>query len=334
MTMHVEAGRGEGTTVALPPHSSYRGYMYIAVSAFLWAVSATLGRAAFTGQLLPKERALRPIDPLIMSQARTTISLLVLLPVLGLRRGLAGLRMPRLDLGRVLLIGLLGLVPSNYFYYLAIQRTNVATAIVVQYTAPIWVLLYMVGRGLQRATLQRMATVLLAISGIVLVIDLFHTGLKLDRTGILSALLAAFAFAFYNVAGHSVLARCDRWTVLFYSLLSAALFWLCVNSPAKVIAAHYSGEQWIFLFVFALTSVLLPYSLYFAGLQHLEPTSAIVVSCLEPVFSILLAALVLHELVGPMQGVGVLLVLVAIVLVQLPDRRGADKAATVIEPIE
>jgi drug/metabolite transporter (DMT)-like permease len=78
---------------------------------------------------------------------------------------------------------------------------------------------------------------------------------------------------------------------------------------------------------------LLPFSCYFAGLQHLEPTRAIVASCLEPVFSILLAALVLGELLRPMQTAGIVLVLVAIVLIQLPEK-AAREEELVVEPIE
>jgi drug/metabolite transporter (DMT)-like permease len=72
---------------------------------------------------------------------------------------------------------------------------------------------------------------------------------------------------------------------------------------------------------------------YFAGLQYLEPTRAIVASCLEPVFSILIAASVLSELVRPIQTVGIVLVLVAIVLIQLPERT-SQREELVIEPIE
>ena len=77
--------------------------------------------------------------------------------------------------------------------------------------------------------------------------------------------------------------------------------------------------------IFSLVSVLAPFSLYFAGLQHLEPTRAIVVSCLEPVFSIVIAAVTLGEVMRPLQTVGIVLVLVAIVVVQLPDRKIARR---------
>lgn len=242
--------------------------------------------------------------------------------------------MPAPDLGRMLLLGVLGVAASNYFYYLAIQRTNVATAIILQYTAPVWVLLYTVARGLQKATRQRVLAVGLALAGIALVIGIFGGGgLRLDTIGVTAALLAAFSFAFYNLGGHDILARYDRWTVLLYVILSASLFWLVVNPPWKTAAAHYSAGQWLFMLVFSLISVLGPFSFYFAGLQHLEPTRAIVVSCLEPVFSIVIAAIALGEAVRPWQSVGIVLVLVAIVVVQLPDRKLREEI-TVVEPIE
>ena len=93
-----------------------------------------------------------------------------------------------------------------------------------------------------------------------------------------------------------------------------------VNPPNKIAAAHYSATTWMFLVAFSMVSVLIPFSFYFAGLQHLEPTKAIIVSCLEPVFSILIAAVALKEVVKPLQAVGVAMVLGAILVVQRPAR--------------
>ena len=314
-----------------------RGYFFIASAAFLWGVSAALGRAVFTGKLPLGALALRPIDPLILSQTRTTFSLLVLLPVLMTSQGWQRVKLPARDLAYCFLLGMLGVAVSNYFYYVAIQRTNVATAIIVQYTAPVWVLLYVVARGQQKLTAQKVIAVALAVAGIALVIDLLGatsgTALHLDPYGVLAALLASFSFAFYNVAGHRILARHDRWRVLVWTLTAAAAFWLVVNPPWKIVAAHYAPAQWAFLFVFSMISVLGAFSLYFLGLQHLEPTRAIIASCLEPVFSILLAALLLGEVLRPVQTLGIVLVLSAIVIVQRPGRSIADEQV-VVEPME
>jgi drug/metabolite transporter (DMT)-like permease len=302
-------------------------------------VSAALGRAVFTGRLPLSGQAQHAIDPVILSQTRTTFSLLVLLPLLVGRRGWHRIKLPTPDLIQCLALGLLGVAASNYFYYLAIQRTSVAIAIIVQYTAPVWVLLYVVARGQQKLSAQKVAAVGLALAGIALTIGIVGAEsaqpLHLDRWGLVAALIASFSFAFYNVGGHGLLARHDRWRVLVWTLMSAAVFWLFWNPPWKVAAAHYTPAQWEFLFVFSMISVLGSFSLYFLGLQHLEPTRAIIVSCLEPVFSILLAAAFLGEGVHPVQALGVVLVLSAIVIVQLPGRGARAREDTVIvEPIE
>jgi drug/metabolite transporter, DME family len=298
-----------------------RGFLYIGAAAFFWGVSASLGRAAFTGRLLP-DSGIRSVDPIILSQCRTSFSFIAVALGLLMRRGLKPLRLPWRDLGKLFVLGLAGVAASNYFYYLAIQRTNVATAIIVQYTAPVWVLLYMVARGAERLTLWKIGSVLLAIIGIALVIGLFrHGGIQLDVIGVIAALVAAFSFAYYNIGGYYLLARYDRWTVLLYTTLAASLVWLIVNPPNKVMAAHYSANTWLFLAVFSFLSVLLPFAFYFAGLELLVPTKAIIASCLEPVFSILIAAIALKEIVATVQAVGIAMVLSAIVLAQ---RSGSD----------
>jgi drug/metabolite transporter, DME family len=297
-----------------------------------------LGRAVFTGKLPLNGELVHPIDPVILSQTRTSFSLLVLLPMLVGRRGWQRIKLPAPDLIQCLVLGMLGVAASNFFYYVAIQRTSVAIAIVVQYTAPVWVLLYVVARGYQKLTVQKVAAVGVAMAGIALTIGIFGvksgSPMRLDFWGFLAALTASFSFAFYNVGGHRILARYDRWRVLTWTLASAAFIWLVVNPPWKVIAAHYTPAQWAFLFVFSMISVLGSFSLYFLGLQHLEPTRAIIASCLEPVFSILLAVALLGEGLRPIQTVGIVLVLSAIVIVQLPGRGGDREESVVIDPID
>jgi len=279
-----------------------------------------LGKAAFTGRLV-SGGGLPRLDPLILAQARTTLSLVVLVPALLLIRGPGGLRLGRRDVLRVMGVGVCGVAVSNYAYYAAIDLTSVATAIILQYTAPIWVLLYMVARRRQRATLQRVSAVALAVIGSALAIGLGPSGaIRLNLAGVIWAQVAALSFAFYNVAGRALLLQHERWRVVVYALAGAALFWMVLNPPWRVLAAHYSLAQWTFLGVFAATSMLLPFSFYFAGLQYLDATRAIVTSCLEPVFAIVFAAIFVGESLRALQVLGVVVVLAATILVQFPEK--------------
>lgn len=301
-----------------------RGYLYIAAAGALWALAATMGKLVFTGRLIPGAATLTPLDPTILSQARTTISLLVLVVILLLRSGPAGLAMSRREIARCLALGIAGVAASNFFYYFAISKTSVSIAIIVQYTAPVWVLLYMVARRLQAPTLKRVLAVSLAVFGITLAIGIVgQENVRINWPGVLAGFGAAFSFAFYNIFGSGLVRRHSRWKVLAYALLGSVLFWAIINPPWKIIAAHYSGQQWLFLVAFAFLATLLPFSFYLSGLKHLDATRAIVTSCLEPVFTVMMAALFLGEFLSATQIFGMLLVIAATVVIQLPEKNAA-----------
>jgi drug/metabolite transporter (DMT)-like permease len=107
---------------------------------------------------------------------------------------------------------------------------------------------------------------------------------------------------------------------MFYVLLSSALLWQVVNPPWRLAAQHFTGEQWGFLFAFACLSMVLPYMLYLSGLKYLDPTRAVITSCLEPVFAILFAVAFVGEILRPLQVAGIAAVLAATVMVQMKPR--------------
>ncbi|HEX8927047.1 MAG TPA: DMT family transporter, partial [Terriglobales bacterium] len=232
------------------------GYLCIAGATLCWGVSATLGRAVFTGKLRVADQVIPVIPPQMLAQSRTSIAALVLLCALLLRAGPSRLSMTRRDLLNAIVVGVFGVAGSNFFYYYAIQQTTVATAIILQYLAPVFVLLYMVARKLQRATAQRVIGVTAAVLGSVLAIGVIqHTrsfpwlevgtsSLRFNASGIAAAIAAAVTFSFYNIYGRELLARNDRWRVLTWALLGAGVFWIIINPPWKIVAAHYTALQW------------------------------------------------------------------------------------------
>jgi drug/metabolite transporter (DMT)-like permease len=315
----VRAGASEARN---EPHP-WRGYLCIAAAALCWAISAGSGKAVFSGRGLFGLPPIARLDPLILSQMRTTLSFLLIAPVLLLIRGRDGLRTGARNFGQCVLLGILGMAASNFFYYFASAKTTVSLAIIVQYTAPVWVLLYMVAMKHQYAGGLRIIAVFAAVTGCALALGIFgQHAVRLNWIGVAAALGAAFSFSFYNVYGRRLLLEHERWKVIAYALLGAALFWIVINPPQKIWAAHYCRAQWIFMAAFALASMLIPTAFYFAGLHYLDPTRAVVTSCLEPVFTILVAALFLGESFTLLQTFGMALVLTATVLIQLPSTSG------------
>jgi DME family drug/metabolite transporter len=280
-------------------------------------MAAALAQAVFKGKLLPEASGAN-ISPLVLSQTRTSITFLLLLPMLAAvrRRSNVALFPARRPLIGSVLIGAFGISASNFFYYFSIQKTTVATGIILQYLCPIWVLAYMVARGLQKASGARISGVLLAVGGCAFAVGIGSGALRFNAAGVAAGLAASFAFAFYNVAAQRLLVTSDRWAVFLAAMLGAAVFWAIVNPPWKLVAAHFAPAQWGFLVGFAVFSVLIPYSFYFSGLKHLDATRAVVTACLEPVFAIGLAVITVGEAITPLQMLGVGCVLAGTIVVQ------------------
>jgi drug/metabolite transporter (DMT)-like permease len=315
--------------------SSIIGYFCIGGASLFWAISASMGRAVFLGRFHLFGTFVPFVSPLMLTQSRVTLAACVMFPALLLARGRTAVSMKLIDIRDCMIVGTLGIAASNYLNYLSIQRTNVATAIILQYQAPVLVLCWMLLRKLQRPTFLRITGVLVSVVGSVLAIGIVSQSvhfpwlailpgqIRFDVIGVVAALLAAVAFAFYNVFGRHLVKAHDPWTVLAWSLAGAAIGWVFINPPWKVIAAHYTSPQWGFMGLFSITSILIPFALYSTGLHHLDATRAIVISCLQPVFSVLIAAVTLGELVGKIQTAGILLVLASTILVQLETQQGA-----------
>jgi drug/metabolite transporter (DMT)-like permease len=318
------------TAPLLHPHA-IRGYLSIAAAAFCWGGAASLGRAVFTGRLFANSP---PLGPVIITQTRISFSFLILTPLVLWLGGRAALALGKKDVLRCFLLGIVGMSAANFFYYVSLAKTSVATAIILFYTAPVWVLLYLLARGQQRATVRRVSAVAAAVVGCGLAIGIGGPAhLRLNSVGLAAGLLGAVAFAYYNVYGRGVLTELERWRVLVYAFFGATLFWMVVNPPWAIAAAHYSAKQWGFMVMFSVISILLPFSFYFAGLQHLDATRAVVTSCLQPVFAILFAAAFIAESLHWLQAVGIAIVLAASVAIQLPEK-GAEAPRDVRLSIE
>ena len=111
------------------------------------------------------------------------------------------------------------------------------------------------------------------------------------------------------------------WTGLIYLLGAATLFWSFINTPMEIFEANYSFEDWKVFGIIALISILIPYSLYYYGLHHIQSSKAIIISTLEPIVAIISEWLFLNGRMGIIQVVGAILVITAIVVLQRDSKK-------------
>ncbi len=284
-----------------------KGYLLIAAAASFWGIAGTIAKYLFN----------RDIDPLIIVQTRVTFSCILLFVFFALfRREI--LLIKRKDFMPLALLGIIGIAGSNFFHYVAMDLTNVATAILLQYTAPIFVVLYSWIFHRERLYTTKVLALVFSVLGCFLAVGGGGTAnFEVNPVGIILAVSSAIAFAFLSIYGRSLSFRYPTWMVLLYALFFASLFWLVVNPPWVIMNQQYSSNDWGIFLGFAVLSILIPYSLYLHGLRQILSSRAVITSTLEPIVAVTTAYVFLGEIPTPVQMIGALLVLMAIGLLQV-----------------
>lgn len=297
--------------------TSAKGYIFVLAATLFWGMAAVIAKSLFNQQ----------VDTLILVQMRVTLSCLVMLAFyLAFRRDI--LRVRARDLYRFALLGVIGVAGSNYTYYFTIQQINVSTAILIQYTAPLFVVAYAALTKEESLNATKIIAAIVSLGGCYFAVggrDIFLP--SISKLGLVSGVGAALCWAFANVYLRRLLRDYSVWTILAYAFSFATLFWMFVNSPWNVAARHYSREEWSVFFGFAIISVLIPHSLYFIGVRYISASRAIITGTFEPIVAILGSSVFLGDLMMPLQLFGAMLVIVAIALLQLKREEAEVLAA-------
>jgi drug/metabolite transporter (DMT)-like permease len=202
-------------------------------------------------------------------------------------------------------------------YYYTIKEINVATAILLQYMAPLLVLAYAAIAKEEELTLTKVAAGFVSLLGCYLALNRGNLPFQsLSTLGLMTGILSAFCWGFANVWMRHLVQRYSVWTMLIYSFSFASVFWLFFNPPWNILTAHYSVNEWGTYFLFAMMSVLIPHSFYYSGIQYLTASQAIITATAEPIVAIISAFFVLGETLSTLQLIGATLVLTAIGLLQ------------------
>ncbi len=273
-------------------------------AAHLWAVSGVFGKIVMTGTLSPARLVFY----------RSVLSALMLLAVL-LWRDRTLLRLSSRDLPFFLAMGMLGLALTQFTYYAAIQSLSVGMAILLQYLAPLWMLLFERFWLKIPLTRAKLVALTLALVGCAMVSVETEAPRQWGNVGILLGLTAGVCFAFYTLMTRHALKSHRDLTVLFYSFLFSALFWSASPDCWQPLSQIEPFKIWMILCIVAFGTTL-PYLLYMHAVKHLSASHTGIITTLEPVVAAVIAWIFLHETLTGFQLSGGLCVLLAIVILQ------------------
>jgi drug/metabolite transporter (DMT)-like permease len=298
--------------MSFPESSARRGTLFVLIAVLFWGGSASLAKFLFTTRF----------DTLIVVQSRSSLSFLLLF-LYFLLRDRSVFKIERKDLRALIPAGVIGIAVTNFSYYYTVGEATVATAILVQYTAPVLVMVYavLVSKEETFNGIKVIALVLSLLGCYLAVSGGDWTAIQLKGWTVVSGITSSLSFAFMLLISKYLLRKYSVWTMLVYAFGFSTVFWLFINTPWQIADKGYSVTDWGILLMFALVSILIPHSLFASGLKLLDASTVGIVTTMEPVVAIVVAYFALGETLGQTQVIGGMAVVTAVVLLQWAETR-------------
>jgi drug/metabolite transporter (DMT)-like permease len=269
------------------------------------------------------------VQPLPLLTWRFAIAALLLFGYLALRRP-ASILVPIGDLGRYSALALMGYGAASICFFFALKFADASVVAVLLYTYPAMVVLAEAALYKRPLTSMRMLAVALTFAGCVLVLDPFEAESAVQPIGVVLGLGAAVGYSVFNMLSHRWLPGRSRIVLMAYTfgIASLGIGAITLLTGGSLSTAGWTSEVWLLLGAIVLFPTFLAVVLYLRGIQRLGPSQASILSTFEPIFTILMASLVLGERFSPIQWAGALLVGAGVIAAER-EARPIDEMAVV-----
>jgi drug/metabolite transporter (DMT)-like permease len=293
------------STFVTTDRSAQTGVLLALLAALLWGVSGAVAAGVFT-----------EISPARVVEVRALLTTAVLVPYAWWRGRLA----PGGNLRWYALLGL-NLAVVNVTFYWAIDLLGVGPGATIQFLGPIFVLAWMVVVQDRKVSSVAWFAAVLAVIGVGMVTEAWSLNGS-DWRGVATGLVSAVAFASYLLLAEHFGRRQPIVTVMTWSFIFAALFWVIVQ-PLWTFPTDLAPGTWGQLVWIAIAGTAIPFVAEFNALKRVSAGVVGVIATTEPVIGAAAAWVLLEQHLSGVQIVGGVMVLLAVASIQrwgLPRR--------------
>ncbi len=277
-------------------------FLYIVIASILWGTSGI-----FFKWLKPYG-----FSPIQMTAVRGVISALAMVVYLLLfNRKL--LKFSKKDFFILLGSGI-SLFGTAGCYYFSINASSVSTAVILMYTAPVFVMIYSVIFLGEKFNKLKLLAIVLMIVGCALVSGVIG-GMKFGFWGIAFGLASGISYSAYNIFTKiQAIKKVNSITATFYSFVIMGFISLCASNPVQMVNITMQKPLPIIALMLCtgIFSCTLPYLLYSYALKFVPAGTASALSIIEPMAATVLSIIFFEEVLGVPTLCGIVLILLAV----------------------
>lgn len=284
------------------------GYIYAVLAAFFFALIAIIGKGLVSGGTHPLK--------LTFYQYLFTILLLGVWLILRKR---SAIRCDKKKLLSFALLGVIGGAGTNLLFYSALQYLDAGITSMLLFIHPVYITLFFAVTRIRSMKPINYASVLIAVCGAAIVLDVFSSSRSLSAAGITLGILSGVCYAFYNLFADLKLKSEDPNVINFYACIGALSFVTILVAFSGIGFSVKLTDLPPIIFLAGFSGIL-PVYFIFKALQFIGSEKVSVIASVELPMTLIMAFAFLKEHMKPIQLFGVLLIIISTVLLHYNEK--------------
>ena len=214
----------------------------------------------------------------------------------------------------------LGILGAQLGFYYTIGLCNAATATVLQYMAPLYVMLWMSYKSRKIPDVRELIGIVGALVGVFLIAT--HgslDSLAISPMALTIGVLSALSYAYYSIKPGQMLKKYTAATLIGWGQLISGVALIIWRNPFTP-AGHWDMSGYLAFAYLLLGATIASYAFYLSGLKIVGPTKASLISCAEPLASIISVVLLLNTKLAMADYIGMACIIFTVLLLSLPKK--------------
>ncbi|MDM5332095.1 EamA family transporter [Ureibacillus composti] len=306
--------------------SRKRGLVLVITGATFWGIGGTVAQKLFHHYA---------IDVNWLVTTRLIIAGILLLTIQFVtkdRSQILGVWKNKKTAIQLVIFGLVGMLAVQYTYMASIHHGNAAVATLLQYLAPVMIILYLILRKQAAFTRQDLVTVSLALAGcFFLLTNGSISSLSVPMIAVVWGVLSGVAVAFYTLYAVPLLKQYDSLVIVGWAMLIGGLALSVIHPPWQMDFTSLPIEGYFYLIIVVIFGTMIAFWFYIESLQSLSPKETSLFGTLEPLSAVLTTVLWLKEPFGYFQWVGTACIIGMILLLALNQKPTSSESEQLLE---
>lgn len=290
----------------------YKGLIMVLVGATLWGLSGTVAQRLFQDE---------GFTPGWLVTMRLLVSGILLLITGCFRKNFhqvfAVWNDPK-DRIRLVIFGIIGMLGVQYTFFVAIQTGNAATATLLQYQAPLFIMVYLAIKYNRIPNYQEFIALGFALLGTFLLVTngSIHQ-LSVSSASIAWGLSSAIALAFYTLYPSGLLQRWGSEVIIGWGMIIGGIVLCPIASPWEIQGQHWSIITGLLVSFVIVFGTAIAFYLYIDSLRYITPTEASLLASAEPLSAVAASVIWLRLPLSLFEGIGGLCIVSTVLMLSL-----------------